>query len=113
MTDKGKKYLSDMLSSIIHFQSFTEGITSFDQYRNNFLIKSAVERHLGIIGEAVNKYLKVSAKNILLNSKRIISLRNRLIHSYDSLDDRIIWNIIKRHLTLFKEEVERKLNSNV
>ena len=30
---------------------------------------------------------------------------------YDTVDDKIIWSIIKRHLTPFKEEVERKLVS--
>ena len=50
MTDKEKKYLSDMLNSISHIQSFTKGVTSFDQYKRNFLVKGAVERHLGIIG---------------------------------------------------------------
>ena len=58
MTDKEKKYLSDMSNSINHIQSFTEGIISFDQYKRNFLVEGAVERHLGIIGEAVNKFLK-------------------------------------------------------
>jgi uncharacterized protein with HEPN domain len=111
MTDKEKKYLSDMLNSISHIQSFTKGVTSFDQYKRNFLVKGAVERHLGIIGEAVNKFLKASPNNIFLEARQIISLRNRLIHSYDTVDDKIIWSIIKRHLTPFKEEVEQKFSS--
>jgi len=112
MTDKEKKYLSDMLNSINHIQSFTQGIASFDQYKRNFMVKGAVERHLGIIGEAVNKFLKESPINVFLNARQIISLRNRLIHSYDAVDDKIIWSIIKRHLTPFKEEVEQTLRSH-
>lgn len=110
MTDKERKYLSDIWSSIDHIISFTDGISSFDQYKKNFLIKGAVERHLGIIGEAVNKFLKESSKNDLENARQIISLRNRLIHSYDSVDDRIIWTIIKLHLLPLKEEVTKKIN---
>ncbi|MFM9837833.1 MAG: DUF86 domain-containing protein [Cyclobacteriaceae bacterium] len=110
MTDKEKKYLSDMLNSIHHILSFTEGVTSFEIYKGNFLIKGAVERHLGIIGEAVNKFLKESPENNLINAKQIISLRNRLIHSYDNVDDRIIWNVVKMHLLPFKNEIEGKLN---
>ena len=110
MTDKEKKYLSDILNSIHHILSFTQGISSFEIYKGDFLIKGAVERHLGIIGEAVNKFRKESVENNLESAKQIISLRNRLIHSYESIDDRIIWNIVKRHLIPFKDEIERKLN---
>ncbi|MBX2894461.1 MAG: DUF86 domain-containing protein [Cyclobacteriaceae bacterium] len=106
MTDIAKKYLSEILRSIDHIQSFTSDITSFEQYKKNFLIKGAVERHLGIIGEAVNKFLKLSSENNLVQARQIISLRNRLVHSYDNIDDRVIWSIIKRHLVPLKEEVQ-------
>lgn len=90
MTDIAKKYLSDIIRSIEHIQSFTRDLNSFEQYKKNFLVKGAVERHLGIIGEAVNKFLKQSTENNLVQAQQIISLRNRLIHSYDNVDDRVI-----------------------
>ena len=110
MTDKERKYLSDVLTSIDHILSFTNDLQSFDLYRRNFLIKGAVERHLAIIGEAINKFLKESGGNDLTYSNQIISLRNRLIHSYDSIDDRIIWTIVKRHLIPLKEEIMKKID---
>jgi uncharacterized protein with HEPN domain len=64
---------------------------------------------LGIIGEAVNIFLKESATNQFENASRIISLRNRLIHSYVNIDDSIIWSIITRHLIPLKVEVEKKM----
>ena len=109
MTDKEKKYLSDVLNSIDHILSFTRDLKSFDQYKKNFLIKGAVERHLAIIGEAINKFLKESKENDLSNSKQIVSLRNRLIHSYDNVDDRIIWTIVRRHLLPLQEEIKKKI----
>ncbi|HRK55060.1 MAG TPA: DUF86 domain-containing protein [Cyclobacteriaceae bacterium] len=81
MTDKERKYLSDILTSINHILSFTSDLNSFTQYKKNFMLKGAVERHLAIIGEATNKFLKASPKNKLVNAIQIISLRNRLIHS--------------------------------
>ena len=48
-----------------------------------------MERHLGIIGEAVNKFIKESNTNFN-NARQIINLRNRLIHSYNNIDERII-----------------------
>jgi uncharacterized protein with HEPN domain len=110
MTEKETKYLSDILISAEHIFAFTRDITSYNLYEKNFLVKSAVERHLGIIGEAVNKFLKESKENELTSAQQIISLRNRLIHSYDNVDDRIIWNIIRKYLPALRNEVESKLN---
>lgn len=104
MTDKEKKYLSDILNSISHIEEFTHGIISFEDFTNNFLIKSAVERHFTIIGEAVVKYSRV-ASIPLSSTREIVSLRNHLVHAYDNIDDRIIWSIIRLHLKPFKQEV--------
>lgn len=106
MTEREKKFLSDIIS-IDLIERFTKDTISFSQYSQDSKTKSAVERHLGIIGEAVSKFLKESGSNELKNASQIISLRNRLIHSYDSVDDSIIWSIITRHLKPLKEEVDK------
>jgi uncharacterized protein with HEPN domain len=87
MTEKEKKFLSDIINSIELIEGFLLGIGSFGQYSKDLKTKGAVERHLGIIGEAVNKFLKESAANEFAHASQIISLRNRLIHSYDKIDD--------------------------
>ncbi|MFZ5970296.1 MAG: DUF86 domain-containing protein [Bacteroidota bacterium] len=46
--------------------------------------------------------MKEFGKNHLSNAAQIISLRNRLIQSYDSIDDAIIWSIVTRHLPPLK-----------
>lgn len=109
MTEKEKKFLSDISNSIELIESFTRDLKSFPEYQKDLKTKGAVERHLGIIGEAVNKFLKESETNDLKNASQIISLRNRLIHSYDNVDDSIIWSIITRHLRPLKDEVNIKL----
>lgn len=105
MTEKEKKFLSDISNSIC----FTKDIKSFSEYQKDLKTKGAVERHLGIIGEAVNKFTKEAKTNELKNASQIISLRNRLIHSYDNVDDSIIWSILTRHLTPLKDEVTKML----
>jgi uncharacterized protein with HEPN domain len=37
--------------------------------------------------------------------KQIISMRNRVIHGYDKIDNEIIWGTIVRHLPELKAEV--------
>lgn len=108
MTEKEKKYLSDISHSIDLIERFTKNIKTFAEYQGDLKTKGAVERHLGIIGEAVNKFLKESPANELENASQIISLRNRLIHSYDSIDDSIVWSVIRRRLAPLKEEIIKK-----
>jgi len=109
MTEKEKKFLSDIINSIELIENFTKDLKSFAEYEKDLKTKGAVERHLGIIGEAVNKFLKESQTNDLKNAFQIISLRNRLIHSYDNVDDSIIWSIVTRHIRPLKDEVKKKI----
>lgn len=108
MTEKERKFLSDVTTSIELIEDFTKSIKSFSEYERDLKTKGAVERHLGIIGEAVNKFLRESESNALQNASQIISLRNRLVHSYDNIDDSIIWSIITRHLRPLKDEIKQK-----
>lgn len=110
MTEREKKFLSDIFHSIELIESFVNSLNSFEDYQKDIKTKSAVERQLGIIGEAVNKFQKESNSLKLIHTSQIVSLRNRLIHAYDSIDDSIIWSIITRHLTPLKEEVSRGIN---
>ena len=109
MTEKSQKYLSDILHSIELIEEFTKSIKTFSQYENDFKTQSAVERHLGIIGEAVNKYDILNPNDSLVNARKIVGFRNRLIHAYDAIDPSMIWAIIKQYLQPLKEEVISKV----
>jgi len=109
MSKRPDKYLLDILMSIELIEEFIPVEYSFFEYLKDRKTSSAVERHLGIIGEAVNKYDKLNVENSLKNTKQIISLRNRIIHSYDSIDDNIIWGAIKKDLPLLKIEIQKLL----
>jgi uncharacterized protein with HEPN domain len=90
MTERVKKYLFDIMFSIEAIEDFLIGY-DFTKYKNDLKTKSAVERQLGIIGEAVN-------------------FRNRIIHVYDSIDDTIVWAIKTNHIPTLKNEIETLLN---
>jgi uncharacterized protein with HEPN domain len=109
MTDQGKKYLTDILQAIELIESFTSGISKYDDYIADLKTQSAVERHLGIVGEAVNKFEKSFPDSALVNARKIVGFRNKLIHAYDVVDPSIIWAILKRHLDPLKKEVYSKL----
>lgn len=109
MTEKGLKYLFDILRAIELIEEFTSPITNYNEYVGDLKTQSAVERQLGIIGEAVNKFDSVHPELSLENSRKIVGFRNRLIHAYDAVDSSMVWAIIKKHLLPLKEEIKQKI----
>jgi uncharacterized protein with HEPN domain len=95
--------------AIRHIEDFSSDKFSFTEYQNDLKTKSAVERQLAIVGEAVNKLSQVDNGILLQKAKEMVNFRNRLIHAYDSIDDTIVWAILKLHLPVLKEEVEKLL----
>jgi len=110
MTERSKKYLFDILFSIKVISEFI-GDLNFMEYEKDLKTKSAVERQLEIIGEALNKFSKENKDIIITGSREIVILRNRLVHAYDSIDDSIIWAIKINHLPVLKIETSKLLDS--
>ncbi len=108
MTEKSKKYLSDILMAIDLIEKFTVDTTNFNIYQKDLKTQSAVERQLAIIGEALNKLKKIEPDLEIENAKQIIGFRHRLIHAYDSIDNSIVWAILNRHLNKLKLEIQEK-----
>ncbi len=109
MTEKGQKYLSDIIHAIDLIEDFTKSVSSYNDYLLDLKTQSAVERQLGIIGEAVNKFDILHPEFTLESARKIVGFRNRLIHAYDEIDSSMIWAILKRHLIPLKEEVKQKI----
>lgn len=101
------KYLHDINQSIESIQDFLGNNQNFDDYKSNKLLKRGIERELEIIGEAINKILKIDSEIEIPDSRRIVDLRNWIIHGYDKIDDVIIWGVILRDIPLLKIQVEK------
>jgi uncharacterized protein with HEPN domain len=107
MNEKVLKYLYDIKIAIGEIDPFFENEPrNYENYRQNTLLKRAIERNLEIIGEAINRILKEDPGFLIENSKRIISLRNQIIHGYDSVSDESIWGIINLHIPKLKTEID-------
>lgn len=108
MNEKVLKCLYDIKFAIEEIDSFFVGSEKrFEQYSNNILLKRAIERNLEIIGEAMNRILKEEPDIEINHSRRIIGLRNQIIHGYDTVSDENIWGILIVHIPMLKEEVNR------
>ena len=106
MTERVKKYLSDIVVAIELIEEFTDSSSNFYEYQGDLKTQSAVERQLAIIGEALNKLKKEMPELPVENAGKIIGFRNRLIHAYDNIDNAIVWAIIKKHLPRLKNEIK-------
>lgn len=105
MMEKSKKYLSDILRAISLIEEFTQDCNDFKLYEKDLKTQSAVERQLAIIGEALNKLKKVEPLLKIENAIQIIAFRNRLVRAYDSIDNSIVWVIIKKYAPNLKIEI--------
>ncbi len=109
MRNEIKKYLVDIMESILSIEGFLEEITDFNLYKSNKMLRRAVERELEIMGEAMDKIDKMNPEINISYKKQIIGMRNRVIHGYDKVDDEIVWGTIVRHIPVLKEEVNNLL----
>jgi uncharacterized protein with HEPN domain len=111
MDDTIKTWLYDILSSINEIESyFIETPKMFEIYQNDLKTKRAVERNIEIIGEAMSRIRKENSEIEISNSRKIVDVRNRIIHGYDSVSDDVIWGIVIRNLPVLQKEVEILLN---
>ena len=109
MDERILKWLFDVKMAIDEIDSyFTTEQKDFFKYRNNLMLKRAVERDLEIIGEAMNRIITrdINFETTITNAKAIIGLRNQVIHAYDNISDENIWSILINHLPKLKVEIE-------
>lgn len=108
-----KAHLYDISTAIDEIQSFFEQVPRrFDEYGKNLMLRRAIERNIGIIGEAVNKILKENPGIEISNARAIIATRNRVIHDYAAVTDDVMWIIVINDLPKLKEEVDALLASD-
>ncbi len=111
MDRKLRKYLSDILSSIIEIESFMDNRPrEYATFCNDILFRRGVERNMEIMGEAMNQVLKINPDIPITASRKIVDTRNFIIHAYDSLKPDILWGIVINHMPLLKMEIETLLN---
>ncbi len=104
------KYLYDVQQSILSIEEYLGEKRNFLAYQQNKLLRRAVERELEIIGEAVKHLLELDETIAIDNARRIVDLRNFVIHGYDKVDDVIIWGVISKDLPKLKIQVDKLLS---
>ncbi len=109
MDNEIKKYLFDIQESIDSIQKYLGDQRDFKVYLASKMLRRAVEREFEIIGEAMSRIEKLDPTIEISAKRQIISMRNRVIHSYDKIDNEIVWGTIVRHLPTLKIEIDKLL----
>ena len=108
------KYLWDVVRyAAALVERFIAG-KGFDECASDLLVKSAVERQLEIIGEALNALSRkdLSTAANIAELPRIGAFRNLLIHGYANADDPLVWGVVKTKLPTLQATIERLLAPN-
>src|SRR2546422_9281899 len=107
---EARKYLRDIQVAAERINRFTAG-KQFEQYLADEMLRSAVERQFGIIGEALSRLDKESpdVAQAIPERATIIAFRNILIHGYATVDDRIVVGLIENYLAALKRAVDQLL----
>jgi uncharacterized protein with HEPN domain len=105
MQPRSCKYLYDILKAAGHIAQFTHGKT-FAEYETDVLLRSGVERQFDIIGEALTQLADVDPTMVsrIAEYQRVISFRNRLIHGYAFVDNRVVWDILQNRLSVLRDQ---------
>jgi uncharacterized protein with HEPN domain len=87
------------------------GSIAFNRFVQDRTIRSAVERELITIGEAMRGLLQrmPAIESHVTDSRGIVDLRNVLVHGYRRLDPRTIWTLAQTEVPILEAEVRKLL----
>lgn len=113
MNPKTLKRLEDARDACMRIDDFLKGIAR-EAFLESELHRAAVERQLEIIGEALGIASKTDPALVVAipDLPRIVALRNRLIHGYDSVDAELLWDLVQTHLPQLQKQLQSTLASH-
>jgi len=112
MESKTPKLLEDIRDAAQFVRQVTDSKT-LDDYRDDRLLRQAVDCNFEIIGEAVSRLARLDPATAAKIGEypQIISLRNVLIHGYDLIDETQIWNVTQSNLPTLEADVSALIAS--
>jgi len=77
------------------------------------MLRSAAERQFEIIGEALHQAESDDPEvaDQLPELRRIVGMRNRIIHGYASVDDELLWQTIQHNIPPLSKHLEQILKA--
>ena len=102
--------LADIDRAAADIARFTAGMDG-GAYAGDALVQAAVERKLGIVGEALNRlhndHPEIAGR--IPRLRRIVDFRNLFVHAYDRVDPDRVWTYAERDLPDLRRTVQALL----
>ena len=93
-----KLYILDMLQAIDEVDEFVAGVPNADALVNDKEKYKAVLMNFIILGEASkNIYEEVRINHPEVEWRDVMSMRNKLVHEYFGVGNRVVWDAIKKN----------------
>jgi uncharacterized protein with HEPN domain len=110
MHAKSPRWLDDIVRSGAFILKVTANAT-FTEFDSDDLLRSGVERHFEIIGEALRRIERIDPETVARISgyRTAVGFRNRLAHRYDDIDNAQVWEIIHDTLPMLLDDAEQLL----
>ena len=100
-----RDYLLDIFNSINEIASFIVNMT-YEDFMKDRKTCNAVIRSIEIIGEATKQIPKsIKDKNPSIPWKRMVGMRDKMIHEYFGIDYAIFWKTAKETLPKLKDKI--------
>lgn len=105
-------YLDDIVESIKNIFLYI-GDMDYKTFAADQKTVDAVVRNLEIIGEA-SRNLPAEQKQSMNNIewKKIVGLRNMLVHEYFGINKQIVWDIVQTKLLTLKSTCEKNIEKS-
>lgn len=99
-------YLNDMMDAIANIKDFV-GKKSREEFEKDKMAFAATVRELEVIGEAARRVpSEFREKHKEIEWRKIIGMKNKLIHGYDKVDLDVVWNVVKDELPKLEEKLK-------
>jgi uncharacterized protein with HEPN domain len=97
--------VEDLWEAIEKIERYVSGLNHDNFVKDEKTVDSVV-RNLEIIGEAANRLPdSFKTQHSEIEWRKIIGLRNRVVHEYFNIDVEIVWEIIEKDLPIFKSKL--------
>ena len=105
-----QKYLYDIVDCCKFILEMTKDKT-VDDYKNDRIFRSALERELQIVGEAMLQLdnLNPEISERIAEHRNIIGFRHVLVHGYANLDPDTVWNVVETKVSILLEQAKAQL----